>query len=192
MNKQRHLQQLKQQAQHQQQADQQQQQPSPAQQKHLQVVAATFIPLTQKHQQQQQHQPPSNGTCAASQKQQKEAEDANSLLYQALMKHKQLEQQRVTSILRDTRCITDAMLQKQKDAQQSRLVVSAVGEQYVNNARYVQINSGLEPKIQVNVHMDACTQTCRQSLCMQHACRGECLISLFFGAGISSDASADT
>ena len=73
-------------------------------------------------------------------------EDANSQLYQALMRHKQLEQQRIKRVLSDTQSITEAMLQKQKEAQQSRLVVSAIGEQYVNNARYVQINSGLDSR----------------------------------------------
>ena len=53
------------------------------------------------------------------------------------MQRKQLEQQRVTTILRDARVITDAMVQKQRDAQQSKLVVSATGDQYVSNARYV-------------------------------------------------------
>ena len=87
-------------------------------------------------------QKPSNGPPKCS-------EDANALLYQAIMQHKQLEQQRVTSILRDTRVITDAMMQKQREAQHASLVVSAVGDQYVTNDRYIQINSGLEPKIRV-------------------------------------------
>jgi hypothetical protein len=63
-------------------------------------------------------------------------EDANAQLYQALMHRKQQEQQRVKRILSDTQSITEAMMQKQRDAQQSRLVISAVGEQYVNNARW--------------------------------------------------------
>lgn len=75
--------------------------------------------------------------------------DANVQLYQALMQHKQKEQQMVSCILRDARLITDAMVQKQRDAQLSQVVVSAVGDQYVTNARYIQINSGLEPKISV-------------------------------------------
>lgn len=81
-----------------------------------------------------------------------EAEDANDLLYHALLQRKQLEQQRVSAILHDTRIITDAMVQKQREAQQSKLVVSAAGmgeQQYVSNARYIQINSGLDPKIRV-------------------------------------------
>jgi Fe-S cluster assembly scaffold protein SufB len=69
------------------------------------------------------------------------------------MQHKQKEQQMVSCILRDARIITDAMVQKQRDAQQSQLVVSAVGDQYVTNARYVQINSGLEAKINVFAQM---------------------------------------
>jgi hypothetical protein len=83
------------------------------------------------------------------------SEDANAQLYQALMRHKQQEQQRVKRILHDTQSTSEAMIQKQRDAQQSRLVVSAVGEQYVNNARYVQINSGLEPRIKVFSDMHA-------------------------------------
>ena len=75
--------------------------------------------------------------------------DANAQLYQALMQHKQKEQQMVRCILRDARLITDAMVQKQRDAQLSQVVVSAVGDQYVTNARYIQINSGQEPKISV-------------------------------------------
>jgi hypothetical protein len=63
------------------------------------------------------------------------SEDANAQLYQALMLHKQQEQQRVQRVLKDNQSITEAMLQKRKEAQQSRLVVSAIGEQYVNNAR---------------------------------------------------------
>ena len=86
-----------------------------------------------------------------------ETSEANDLLYQALMQRKQLEQQRVSTILRDARVITDAMVQKQRDAQQSRLVVSAVGDQYVSNARYMQINSGLDPKIRVYPGMHAMT-----------------------------------
>ena len=82
-------------------------------------------------------------------------EDANSQLYQALMLHKQQEQQRIKRVMSDNQSITEAMLQKQKEAQQSRLVVSAIGEQYVNNARYVQINSGLEPRIKVFPRMHA-------------------------------------
>lgn len=85
----------------------------------------------------------------------KQAEDANSQLYQALMLHKQQEQQRIKSVLSDTQSISDAMLQKQREAQQSRLVVSAIGDQYVNNARYVQINSGLESRIKVHGNMHA-------------------------------------
>lgn len=85
------------------------------------------------------------------------AEDANDLLYQALLQKKQLEQQRVNTILRDARVITDAMVQKQRDAQQSKLVVSAVGDQYVSNARYVQINGGSDPKIRVFPGMHAIT-----------------------------------
>lgn len=77
------------------------------------------------------------------------AADANAQLYQALRQHMQKEHQIVSCILRDTRIITDAMMQKQRDAQQSQVVVSAVGDQYMTNARYMQINSGLEPKIKV-------------------------------------------
>ena len=113
------------------------------------IVHATRIPASTastKQQQQQQQPSPSQETL-----------DANDLLYQALMQRKQLEQQRVSTILRDARVITDAMVQKQRDAQQSRLVVSAVGDQYVSNARYVQINSGLDPKIRVYAGMHAMT-----------------------------------
>ena len=75
--------------------------------------------------------------------------DANAQLYQALMQRKQKEQQMVSNILHDARVITDAMMQKQRDAQVSQVVVSAVGDQYVTNERYIQINSGLETKIKV-------------------------------------------
>ena len=67
------------------------------------------------------------------------SEEANAQLYQALMRHKQLEQQKVRRILSDTQSITEAMIQKQREAQQSKLVVSAIGEQYVNNARYLTL-----------------------------------------------------
>lgn len=109
------------------------------------IVHATRIPASAQQQQKQQTDPS------------QEASAANDLLYQALMQRKQLEQQRVSAILHDSRVITDAMLQKQRDAQQSRLVVSAVGNQYVSNARYVQINSGLDPKIRVYPGMHAMT-----------------------------------
>lgn len=110
------------------------------------IVHATRIPA--HSQQPQQPQPPQQNPSAA-------AEDANDLLYQALLQRKQLEQQRVSTILRDTRVITDAMVQKQRDAQQSKLVVSAVGDQYVSNARYMQINGGSDAKIRVFPGMHA-------------------------------------
>ena len=76
-------------------------------------------------------------------------EDANAQLYEALLKRKQMEQQHIRKVLSETQSMTEAMLQKQRASQQSKLVVSAIGEQYVNNARYIQINSGLESRIQV-------------------------------------------
>jgi hypothetical protein len=101
---------------------------------------------SQLQQQQQQQQPPpasapTNPNVAA-------AEDTNDMLYKALMQHKRMEQQRVSSLMSDTRTISEAILRKQREAQQAKLVVSATA-QYATNAKYVQINIGKHPRIQV-------------------------------------------
>lgn len=82
------------------------------------------------------------------------AEEANDLLYKALMQHKKVEQQRATAFMSDTRTITEAMLRKQLEAQNTKLAVSA-STQYATNAKYVEVNSGKHPCIKVFAGMHA-------------------------------------
>ncbi len=75
-------------------------------------------------------------------------EEANDVLYKAIMQHKRMEQQRATSMMSDTKTITEAILRKQAEAKNARSVVAAC-TQYATNAKYVEINSGKHPRIRV-------------------------------------------
>lgn len=59
-----------------------------------------------------------------------------------------MEQQRLHAMASDTRTITEAMVRKQLEAQNTRLAVSASSE-YATNAKYIEVNSGLHPKVHV-------------------------------------------
>ena len=76
------------------------------------------------------------------------------MLYKALMNYKRMEQQRVSSLVSDTRTITEAMLRKQAEAQVTKLAVSA-SSQYATNEKYVEVNSGRHPRIKVFKGMHA-------------------------------------
>jgi hypothetical protein len=83
-----------------------------------------------------------------------ETEEANDMLYKALMNYKRMEQQRVSSLASDTRTITEAILRKQAEAQVTKLAVSA-SSQYATNEKYVEVNSGRHPRIKVFKGMHA-------------------------------------
>ncbi len=71
-------------------------------------------------------------------------EEANDMIYKAIMQYKKMEQQRATALMSDTRTITEAILRKQVEAQSTKLAVSA-NTQYATNAKY----SGKHPRIKV-------------------------------------------
>ena len=75
-------------------------------------------------------------------------EEANDMIYKAIMHHKKMEQQRVQALMSDTRTITEAMLRKQVEAQSTKLAVAA-NTQYATNAKYIEVNSGKHPRIRV-------------------------------------------
>jgi soluble lytic murein transglycosylase-like protein len=93
--------------------------------------------------------PPSSSSYPAA-----ETEEANDMLYKALMNYKRMEQQRVSSLASDTRTITEAILRKQAEAQVTKLAVSA-SSQYATNEKYVEVNSGRHLLIKVFKGMHA-------------------------------------
>jgi soluble lytic murein transglycosylase-like protein len=93
--------------------------------------------------------PPSSSSYPAA-----ETEEANDMLYKALMNYKRMEQQHVSSLASDTRTITEAILRKQAEAQVTKLAVSA-SSQYATNEKYVEVNSGRHPRIKVFKGMHA-------------------------------------
>ena len=60
----------------------------------------------------------------------------------------EMEQQRQLTVASDTRTITEAMLRKQLEAQHTKLAVSA-STQYAINAKYVEVNTGRHPRVNV-------------------------------------------
>jgi hypothetical protein len=64
------------------------------------------------------------------------------------LQYKRTEQQRVSTLVSDTRTITEAMIKRQTEAQNTKLVVYA-SSQYATNAKYVEVNSGRHPRIRV-------------------------------------------
>ena len=76
------------------------------------------------------------------------------MVYKALMEHKRAELQRMTTLASDARTITDAMLRKQVEAQKTKLAVAA-STQYATNAKYIEVNSGRHPQVNVYPGMHA-------------------------------------
>ncbi len=101
-------------------------------------------PLTKTQQQPQQQQHQSPPLPAASSAVAAAVEDTNDMLYKALMHHKRMEQQRVSSLMSNTRTISEAILRKQMEAQQAKLVVSATA-QYATNAK--SAGDGLQHRV---------------------------------------------
>jgi hypothetical protein len=62
--------------------------------------------------------------------------------------HKQREHEKQMEVLRDAQSITDTMLRKRREADENRSVITA-SSMYANNARYVDINSGFDPRIRL-------------------------------------------
>ena len=82
------------------------------------------------------------------------SEESNDALYKAIMNYKRMEQQRTSSLISDTKTITEAILRKQAEAKNARNVISAC-TQYATNAKYMQVNSGQHPRIRVFPSMHA-------------------------------------
>jgi hypothetical protein len=65
-----------------------------------------------------------------------------------MLQYKKTEQRRFSSVVSDTRTITEAILKRQAEAQNTKLAVYA-SHQYATNAKYVEVNSGKHPRIKV-------------------------------------------
>lgn len=79
-----------------------------------------------------------------------DSRETNNVLYQAIMLHKQRENERQMAVLRENQRITETMVRKRKEANENRLSAITSCSMYTNNAKYVNVNSGKDSRIRVS------------------------------------------